>query len=201
MKKIYQTLIMAAVVLFAMTTMTSCDRDFEEAYRLSGEWTGDFGMYYDDGFRTYYADYTDIRFIPNYDYSTRGYGEEIDFFHFPCPIRYQSFYFYWEIRHGVIYLSFPYNHGLDVAIYDYSLSYDYFQGYLGDSHDFFRLVKLAGFYGWNSYNPNTYYGYEYYDPYYYAKGRDGAASEKPEAPVSPENFTFGRSLRKINPEE
>ena len=200
MKTIYKTLMMAAWVLLAMTALTSCDRDYEEAYVLSGEWTGNFGMFYDDGYNIYYADYTDIRFIPNYDYSTRGYGEEIDYFRWPCPIRYQSFYFYWEIRHGVIYLSFPYNHGLDVAIRDYRLSYDYFEGYFGDTNDHFRLVKLTGYYDWNLYDPYNYYGYGYYD-YYYTKGRDGATTGERIESGAPESFTFGRSLNRNQAEE
>lgn len=205
MKTFYNTWMMAAVVLVAMTTATSCDRDREEAYILSGEWTGDFGMYYYDGYsdRTFWANYTDIRFVPSYDYATHGYGEEIDFFRPPCPIRYQSFYFHWEIRHGVIYLSFPYNHDLDVAIRDYRLNSDYFEGYFGDTNDYFRLVKLYNFYGWNSYDPYNYYGYSYYDDYYYgyAKGRD--ASEREEHVVSgdPKDFRFGRSLSRKHVEE
>ena len=196
MKTFYNTWMMAAVVLLTMTTATSCDRDREEAYVLSGEWQGNFGMYYYDGYsdRTFWADYTDIRFVPSYDYATYGYGEEIDFFRWPCPIRYQSFYFQWEIRHGVIYLSFPYNHGLDVAIHDYRLNYDYFEGYFGDSNDYFRLVKLVDFYGWNSYDPSSYYGYSYYDGYYYAKGRDASEREERIESGDPKDFRFGRSL-------
>ena len=184
MKTFYNTWMMAAVVLLTMTTATSCDRDREEAYVLSGGYSD----------RTFWADYTDIRFVPSYDYATYGYGEEIDFFRWPCPIRYQSFYFQWEIRHGVIYLSFPYNHGLDVAIRDYRLNYDYFEGYFGDSNDYFRLVKLYDFYGWNSYDPNSYYGYSYYDGYYYAKGRDASEREERIESGDPKDFRFGRSL-------
>ena len=201
MKTMCKTLTMAAALLLALTTITSCDRDREEAYVLSGEWQGNFGMFYDDGYDIYYASYSNIRFLPSYDYATYGTGEEIDYFRWPCPIRYQSFFFNWEIRHGIIYLSFPYNHGLDVAIRDYRLTYDYFEGYFGDSDDHFHLVKLYDFYGWNSYDPHTYYGYDYY-PSYYVKGRDTADAGDTAAPsVSPDTFRFGRSLTQKQGEE
>ena len=197
MKKFYTHLSIVAAILLTMTAMSSCDTDREEAYMLSGEWTGNFGMFYQDYHtgQVYWADYTDIRFLPAYDYATHGTGEEIDFFSWPCPVRYQSFFFRWEIRNGVIYLDYAYAHDLDVAIYDYRLSDSYFAGRFGDDIDsWFRLSKLSGFYGWNSYDPYSYYGYGYYDDYYYAKQRDGfSEQERPQLP-DPKDFHFGRSL-------
>lgn len=198
MKKIISTMTLAAAMLLALTALTSCDRDREEAYMLSGEWTGDFGMFYDDGYsgRRFWASYTDIRFLPDYDYATHGTGEEIDFFSRPCPIRYQSFFFYWEIRNGVVYLTFPYSHSLDVAIYDYTLNDSYFAGYFGDSHDWFRLSKLTGYYDWYAYDPYNYYGYGYYDYYGYAKQRGENGDTPAPQGGDPSGFRFGRSMNR-----
>ena len=198
-----KTLTLAALLLLGLATLTSCDEDREEARILSGEWTGNFGMYYYDALTdiTHWASYTDIRFIPNGSYSRRGTGEEIDYFSWPCPVRYQSFYFRWEIRNGVIYLDYPYNADLNVSIYDYRLDYDYFSGYFGDSNEYFRLVKLSGYYDWNLYDNRTWYGYGYYDPYYYAKGREGVADSEQQPLTDPKYFRFGRSLRQNSGEE
>ena len=214
MKKIYTYTLMAFVAFFA-AIFVSCERDpdVDEAITLSGEWTGDLGMYYSDGFYDYDALYSDIRFIPAYNYATYGTGEEVDYFDRRfCPIRYQSFYFEWEIRHGRIYLHFPYNPQLDVAIYDYYLTTSYFTGKLDGDFDTtsFTLRKLYDYYDWNLYGSNYYgYGYwdNYYDPYYYGKSRvNGSAGSvatdsvttqvsKEAAAVSPENFTFGRRFK------
>ncbi len=196
MKTISKLMAMAALALCTLSLMTSCDEDREEARILSGQWYGDFGMYYSDGYDTWYATTTDIRFIPNNGYSRRGTGEEVDYFNRPCPIRYQSFFFYWEIRDGVIYLDYPHNPDLNVAIYDYRLDYDYFSGYFGDSHEWFRLVKLSGYNDWNLYDPYNYYGYGSYDPYYYSKSRDGVEKPDQQPTPDPSTFRFGRDLRR-----
>ena len=84
MKKIYSSLMMIAVALFTAFTFSSCDDDVEEAMILSGEWTGDFGMYYE--YRNPYtgqwmdfdADYTNLVFYPAYEYATHGTGQQVD---------------------------------------------------------------------------------------------------------------------------
>lgn len=190
MKKFYFYLMAVFAVFAASTTFTSCtDDDTEEAMVLSGEWQGNFGMYYSDGYYEYDAAYSNLRFLPDYEYATHGEGEEIDFFDYRsgCPIRYQSFYFLWSVRYGRIYLEFPYNHNLDVVITDYRLSNSYFSGIVGNTS--FNLRKLVGYYDWNYYGDN-YYGYGYWDGYY-AKTRSTATADST-AVVSPENFTFGR---------
>lgn len=203
MKNLYTRMFAAAAVLLAVTLFTSCDRDREEAFDLTGEWYGDFGMYYYDGYmdESYWAYETDLRFIPEYEYATHGSGEEVDLFAWPCPIRYQCFLFYWQVRNGIISLHYPFAPELDVEIYDYHLNYNYFSGYIGDTP--FRLMKLVGAREWYGYNYGDGYGYGgYYDGgynygygRYYVKGRDGAtkAEDIPVQP-NPENFRFGRSF-------
>ena len=214
MKKFYTYILMAFVAFFA-ATFVSCERDpdVDGAMALSGEWTGDLGMYYSDGFYEYDAEYSDIRFIPDYNYATHGTGEEIDYFDRRfCPIRYQSFYFEWEIRNGAIHLFFPYNRQLDTVIYDYYLTTSYFSGRMDNSTTTFRLRKLYDYYDWYLYDRSSYYGYGYwdgyYDPYYYGKSRVNGTAQNVEADsvatavspeaaaVAPENFTFGRRFNK-----
>lgn len=197
MKKIYNFMMMALMASTMSVAFTSCEDDVEEARVLSGEWTGDLGMYYSDGFREYDAAYTDIRFVPYSDYHSSGWGEEIDYFNYAyCPIRYQSFRFEWRIDFGVLKLHYPYNPELDVQIRDYRLTYSYFSGWIGDYN--FRLKKLVGYYDWNLYNASSGYGYEYYDNYYYGKTRAGEDADSvatDSVPVSPEKFTFGRRFK------
>lgn len=150
--------------------LSSCDEDQERAAYLSGEWTGDMGMYFSTGNYDYQAAYTDIRFIPYDSYSASGEGEQIDYFDRPCPIRYQSFYFRWSIDNGRISLFYPYDSQLNTVIYDYSMRDGHFYGWIDGTR--FSLVKLVDYDYWNLYGDN-YYGYEYYDDYYYAKSRNG----------------------------
>lgn len=149
--------------------LSSCDEDEDRAAYLSGEWTGDMGMVFSDGYVDYQAAYTDIRFIPYGGSSTSGEGEQIDYFDFPCPIRYQSFYFRWHIDNGRISLYYPYNSQLNVMIYDYSMRDGHFYGWIDDTR--FSLVKLVNYNSWYLYG-DDYYGYQYYDDYYYAKSRN-----------------------------
>lgn len=182
MKQFYRTLALAWIALLPIVAFTSCDEDTEEAMVLSGEWTGDFNMYYTDRYGYEYdAAYTDLRMIPAYDYATYGTGQQVDFYSRPCPVRYQSFYFTWEVRNGRIYLTYPYDHNLDVVIRDYRLNESRFTGYFGDTNSSFYLRKLSGFY-WGDYGyGSNYYGYGYYDEYsdYFYYGSGYAKSRTP----------------------
>jgi len=220
MKRIYSILALA-LCLCGTTALTSCDEDVEISYDLSGEWQGNLGMYYSDGVYEYDAIYSNIRFIPEYEYATHGVGEEIDYFDRSCPIGYQSFYFTWNVSHERIYLHFPHDHSLDCEIYDFAINNNYFHGYFGSSNNYFQLAKLVDYYDWYRYNNgyyyDGYYGYgytwgDYYGDYYYyyGKERKAPAQQKTTADaaastaaatadsaaeateVNPENFTFGR---------
>lgn len=214
MKKILHTLLLIILPMIGLTTLSSCDEDVDRSIILSGQWTGDFKMYYSDGYgNTFDAIYSDIQLIPDYDYATHGTGQEVDFFDnrpygydqynrpIYCPLRYQTFYFTWRVQDGYIYLHYPYNSSLDVAIYDYRLNSNRFCGYFGDSRTFFDLRKLEDFY-WNDYGyGSNYYGYGYWSNYYSTSMPNRSKATSPSEKnadsvlIQPDNFTFGRRTR------
>jgi len=185
MKKMMKwTLLLGA--LLPMALFTSCsDEDTEEAMALSGQWQGDFGMFYEyvDGngrIFTFDSYDTDIVFYPEYDYATHGWGKQVDWYEYG-PYEYQYYRFNWSIRYGVIYLTYPDAPELNTRISDYRLSYDYFTGYFAGSSSRFQLGKIADYYNWNYYNGT--YGYNdrpnWYDYYpYYVKGEKANAPAK-----------------------
>ena len=73
------------VALTTLTAFTSCDDDIDQAMALSGEWTGDFGMYYEieDPYTgrwiSFDASQTDLVFYPEYEYATYGTGKQIGY--------------------------------------------------------------------------------------------------------------------------
>lgn len=172
MKKHFVILI-AALAMMAGFSSCSSDPDEERAIALSGEWKGDWGMWYRDEFgHIYDAEYTYIRLEPDYAYATHGYGYQEDYYR-RGRYRYLWYRFDWEVRNGVLYLYYPHNHELDCAIYDYHLTNNYFTGYFGDSYDRFRLSKLSNFYHWTpTIVVDAYFGYDLYD--YYSKPYEGA---------------------------
>jgi len=177
------------LLCFLALGLNGCDEDVERASYLTGEWTGDMGMYFSDGRYDYRADYTDIRFLSDGVLSTHGDGEQIDFFDRPCPIRYQSFYFRWRVRDGRIYLEYPYDSQLNTVIVDYGMQNGHFYGYIENEH--FSLVKLVDYDDWYLYD-DDYYGYGYYDSYY-AKGRGERSSAQ-----RTDTAAF-HSFRRMNP--
>ncbi len=167
-----------------MFTFAACDDDTLDALDMEGEWTGNMGMYYSDGYYRYDAAYTVIRFIPDYDFATHGEGEEIDYFYSPCPIRYQSFRFFWRVKDHTITMEFPYNAQLNCVIYDYKLTSREFYGVIDGTP--FSLRKLSDYDDWGLYGDDD-YGY---GTYFRAPTRaQGAAAE-----VHPETFVFGRDF-------
>jgi hypothetical protein len=134
--------------------------DVHQSIKFAGQWTGDFGMYYNYrmGGRLYTFDSydTDIVFYPEYDGATWGYGKQVDYYeHGPYTHIYNRFD--WEIRSGVIYLQYYSDPSLDCAIYDYSMTHDRFQGRFGNSNDRFYLTKIADYYDWSIYRDYYYY--------------------------------------------
>lgn len=158
------SIITAAIFAFmGSLMMSSCmDEDDQASYYLSGQWAGDMGMYYTDGYWEYYAYKTEIEFIPDYDYATHGYGRQVDFYrdgYYPT----MHYFFYWNVSNGVISLFYPDAPELNVNIYDYSLYNDYFSGRIGNTS--FRLYKIYDFY-WDDN-----WGYDY-DYGYWSKSRN-----------------------------
>ncbi len=166
----------SALSLFAFA---SCDDDVDASVALSGDWDGDFGMYYDYYDRhgrfveTFDCYDTDISFYPDYDYATHGYGYQVDFYRYgPYTKIYHSFE--WEIHNCDVYLYYIGERELDTVIRDYRLSSSYFTGYFNDSNTRFSLRKYRDYYDWDpywddygTYNHGTGYGYYYRDDWYY----------------------------------
>ncbi|MBQ0141613.1 MAG: hypothetical protein KBT06_02220 [Prevotellaceae bacterium] len=208
MKKLFGTLLSLAVVLF---TFTSCeiDDDVNTSTYLSGEWTGNWGVYYNYTYRgkvyTFDSYYSDIVFYPDYDYARHGYGKEVDFYN-QGPYTKIYNYFYWEIRNGIIYLDYPDMPEYNTAIYDYRMSNSYFTGHFENS-DFgepFKLRKIADYYNWSYYNGyHSYYDrYNWYDDYYYyyySKTRSAISDSTATDSIQPSEGTItGGGRHKIN---
>lgn len=137
--------------------------DRGRARMVSGEWQGDFGMFYRvadpntgemvqfDSRNTY------VLFQPDYYGARSGWGKQIDFYERgPLARRYHRFR--WTVNGGTLQLRYPADHGLDVDIRDYYLSNTVFEGYTGNSNFHFILRKLS-FTGWDTYS-GDYYDYD-----------------------------------------
>ncbi len=165
----------ALLAVMSVTMLASCEpfclynpaeevviaSDRNQSMAFAGQWTGDFGMYYNYRYngRVYRFDSydTDIVFYPEYNGATYGWGKQVDFYQ-NGP--YESIYnrFDWEIRGGVVYLTYYEDPSLDCDIYDYYMSNDRFTGRFGSSNATFSLTKIADYYNWNRYTGN-YYSY------------------------------------------
>lgn len=177
MKKKLFTLL---AVICSMFGLTSCDPDVTESMTLSGEWYGDFGMYYEYqyGRDIYHFDSydTDIEFVPSYFMATHGYGYQVDWYR-RGPYEYLSYRFEWWVKDGNIYLHYPYSEEWDAVIYRYSLSDYYFTGFFNEGGSRFSLRKMEQPYNWEPYynrdfGYGAYSGWDYYPySYYYAPGQ------------------------------
>ena len=135
--------------------------DTNQSMVLSGEWRGDFGMYYtyvDARGREYTFDSYDsyIRFIPDHSYANYGTGTQVDYYEYG-PYEYQYYYFTWSVRNGSIYIYYDYDHDLDTRISNYHMTNDYLSGTFAATNTSFRLYKMVDYYSWTPY-VNT-YGY------------------------------------------
>ena len=184
MKKNYLAILLGA--LAALATFTSCtDDDDVKGMVLSGEWQGDFDMYYDYQYSwgdivTFVADKTYLEFIPFEHSYNSGYGYQVDFY-YDRSSPYDEIYhaFSWEVRYGTIYLYYKGEHEWDTYLRDYRMTNDRLTGYFENTSNPFSLRKLTDYYDWTPYI-NTYgdyyhgYGYGYGRPgYYYSKTRGG----------------------------
>lgn len=187
MKKLFVTLSAAFV---ALASFTSCDSDEYRGMELSGEWQGDFDMYYEiscreHGIDRYYADKTYIEFVPYSNTYSSGTGYQVDYYYDPdSPYDEVYHYFKWEINYGNIYLYYTDESVWNTWLRDYRLTNSYFSGYFENTSNSFQLSKLSS-YGWHS-NYDSYgnYYYNYRDGYYLAptrgdKSGDSLAAEKP----------------------
>ncbi|MBQ2535289.1 MAG: hypothetical protein Q4D25_04660 [Bacteroidales bacterium] len=205
MKKALSLFSIIAVAGLCMMFTSCSNDDTEEAMVLSGQWQGDFGMYYGytypDGFYDEFDSYdTDLIFYPDYDYATHGYGYQVDWYsNVPnangnvSPYSRLSYRFNWSVVNGRINLTYPGYPEYNTTIRDYRLNNNHFTGYFGNTDSYFDLIKIADYYSWYDYdylyrtNHYTYIewgwdgGYYYNGVYYdygYAKTRKAEDTNK-----------------------
>lgn len=181
MKQKYYSLGALILMMSALLFSSCMNEDTRQSMTLSGEWRGDFGMFYkyEDRYgniRTFDSYNTYLTFIPSFKYATYGTGTQVDYYEYG-PYEYQYYKFTWSINNGVIYLSYDYDHELDTRISDYHMTNDYLSGTFPHSNTTFRLYKMVDYYSWTPY-VNTYgYGSRYnwgnYYPYYSPSTRSG----------------------------
>lgn len=158
---------------------TSCNKDEKIAMKLSGKWTGYWGMYYsDDTGKEYDSDHSVVQFIPYDKYGTTGEGYQVDYYTDPeSPYETVSYYFKWQVFDKDIYLTYPNNPSLSVTIKDYKLKKEHFYGHFPNSKTEFDLYAIDHVYKWSDYAQlNLYTGVAFlcwlsdlaaYDPYCY----------------------------------
>ena len=163
MKKINTLLAFCAMLMLTVLSFSSCefyidgeyDGDRSRANVISGEWQGDFGMFYTavnpftQRATQFDATHSYILFQSDYWNARRGTGKQIDFYNYG-PVRQRYQHFVWEVHGRVLHINNPGEPALNVRIYDYELNNRYFTGYAGNSRFQFNLRKLN--YGlWGNY--------------------------------------------------
>lgn len=171
-----KTFLLMAVALVAMLGISSCSDDENRASVLSGEWEGNWNMWYqDETGRTWRSSNTYLRF--DRSHSRSGTGTQVDYYRYG-PYEYLTYRFRWTVNNGVIYLTYPYDPDLNVDIYDYHLGDLYFDGYLGDTSSRFTMDRISHFDYWEpGYWVDDWYGYTIYDDYYSNSYHGGVASK------------------------
>lgn len=164
LRKYAGKMMMMAMAMMTTMALTSCElgyceygpehMDYNQSKVLSGEWTGDFGMYYSYNGRYFDADYTDVVFYPARYGATYGYGKQVDWYSYG-PYEYIYHKFDWQVVDGVVELRYYHDPDLNTFIRDYKMTNNYFEGYFGNSPDRFRLRKIVDHYNWTPY-VNTY---------------------------------------------
>ena len=165
--------LIAIILMMSAFALTSCVdmEDTSQSMALSGEWRGDFGMYYTyvDGrgrHHTFDSYDTRLTFIPAYAHALHGRGTQVDYYEYG-PYEYQYYKFSWSVNNGNIYLTYDYDHELDTRISNYRMTNDFFSGTFASSGTSFRLYKIADYYNWTPYVNIYGYGsrYDWYDNY------------------------------------
>ena len=201
MKQKYYSLGALILMMSALLFSSCMNEDTRQSMTLSGEWRGDFGMFYQyedrwGNIRTFDSYDTYLTFIPNFKYATYGTGTQVDYYEYG-PYEYQYYKFNWSIRDGIVYLNYPYDPGLSTSIRDYRMVNGMFTGYCSGASTPFRLYKVVDYYDWSRYNGN--YGYsrrdnwEYYAPRYAPATRSDA--EAPSDSIQGEGKVVRRGRR------
>jgi len=151
MKKNVIALMMGAAMMIGFA---SCSDDQELSINMSGEWNGNFGSYYttldrNDNERTYYADETYMRFIPDHTYATHGRGTQVDYYD-RGPYESMYYQFDWDVENERIYLTYPGYPEMDMVISYFEMDDRHFSGRCGGSS--FTLWKIADYYDWSPYD-------------------------------------------------
>lgn len=177
-RNILQNALCTMAMLLTLTMLTSCNEDDKRSYKLSGDWYGDFGMYYYTNRGQRFDSYdTEIQFVQSNPWTNHGYGTQVDWYKYG-PYEYIYHQFRWEIVNGVLYMYYKWESEWNTKIYDYHMSWTTFTGYFGNSNEKFYLKKIDyecdfapyyfSDYGWGYYN-----NYPGYTPYpYRASGKN-----------------------------
>lgn len=162
-----------------------------DVVKLSGEWQGNWGMYYqvEDpyGNTVEFDSYdTDIVFYADDEYANKGYGYQVDWYS-SGPYERMSFRFDWYIDKGIIYLNYPGFPEYSTRIRDYQMKGDSFTGYFSNGTQPFTLKRMNKYYNWSEYTPYEYnywvnesWSWDY--SYYYDKIRSAVGSTKGKVP-------------------
>lgn len=172
----------AALMLFGAFAFTSCDDDNITAMKLEGEWKGDFGMYFDNGYYRWECYNTYMRFENAFIAAASGYCKQVDYYNDPrCPYAYIYHYVDWKVRDGRITFKYRGEREWNTVISDYSLSSVRFYGHFADTGAPFDLRDVSmGDTWWSGYTGNYHYydyGYDPYHPYYAKKKGNGEQTE------------------------
>jgi hypothetical protein len=172
MKKIFNNLLMMAMMATAAVSFTSCD-DEEIAYTLEGTWKGNMyiSSYYDG--RTYNSTYTEITFLKDPTTYSSGTGYWVDYYDSDSPWGgYVANHIEWTVDWGDIKIYFV-EEGTSMLISDYHLDDSRFWGTINDGG------QRVDFELYHTSSPN-YNNYRWgYDSYYYRTRGDGTTPEKP----------------------
>ncbi len=164
MKRIHTLLTMVAIAMLSFT-FTSCDEDEYIADTLWGTWKGNMYVtsYWNN--RYYDANYSEISFDKDPGTYSSGTGYWVDYYS-NAPWDYLANHIRWTVRNSSIWVYFI-EDDYEVEIFDYELSYNYFDGYIYTSNNKeveFHLTKTSSP-NWNRYH----YGWDYWYDSYYAK--------------------------------
>ncbi len=138
---------------------TSCHKDEKIAMKLSGEWEGYWGMYYEDRELGQFDSYkSSVVFYPDEKYDTKGKGYQIDWYSQTpnalgnkSPYEKMFYEFTWYVDKKIIYLTYPGHPELNSRIRNYELSKKHFTGYFNNSPTRFDLDAIWKVYKWSDY--------------------------------------------------
>jgi hypothetical protein len=163
MKKIFSSIMMLAMMMAAMTTLTSCeDEDDYIAQKLRDkDWQGTVDAYYSDRWGLSGSTYaTVMRFESKGSWYTSGRGYEVDYDTRSPYNDYAYCSFSWCIVNRDIYLIYDDDAWSVLYILDYGLNDNAFWGDIRDSSK--RRIHFdftnSSFDGWGNYNRNGGYG-------------------------------------------